>query len=121
MLRRILLVEDEALIRTAIAELLRNDGYHVGEATDGGQALQLLAEEKFDLVICDFVLPAPAIDGFHLIDKIQYHYPNTRILIVSGYLPAGALKVAVRERIEFLSKPFECEVLLSLVRRLLEP
>lgn len=112
---RVLVVDDEAIVRTWIARLLRKDGHSVEEAADGAEALGVALADSigFDLVITDIRMPV--IDGWDLGRRIKERFPDLPILYISGYDvqqpgPYGGT---------FLRKPFEPEDLLRQVAQLL--
>jgi CheY-like chemotaxis protein len=74
----ILLVEDEAITRYAFAQILRFEGHDVIEAADGVEALRLLDEHDFDIMITDLVMPR--LDGFTLVAETRLKWPNVRIV-----------------------------------------
>ena len=81
---KILLVEDESLIRMDMAWTLEKEGFEVWEAGDGGQTLAILEDVgTFDLVVTDVDMPGP-VNGLTLAFRICDHLPNCRILILSG-------------------------------------
>ena len=66
---KILVVDDEEYIRDVIVEYLNNEGYLTFQAEDGLAALELLENDKFDLMILDVMMPD--MDGFTLLEKIR--------------------------------------------------
>src|SRR5687768_1851964 len=95
MAANILLVEDDAVIRTSICAELQKAGYEVTEAQDGDRAVELLLyERRFDLVVTDFVLPK--LHGFHLVELIHSQLPKIPIIIISGYLSEIAASVVLK-------------------------
>jgi CheY-like chemotaxis protein len=80
----LLLIEDEAITRTAMAESLRNSGEVVLEPANGEEALALLQDNPVKLVVMDFVLPG--VDGLKLMDLIHQRRPKLPIILISGYL-----------------------------------
>jgi DNA-binding NtrC family response regulator len=115
---RILIVEDEIVIRKNLCAFLRKEGYEVTEARDGAHAVELLSTEPFDLLITDFVMPN--LNGPELVEHVSSVFPNTPVILVSGYLPSKAAKENFAGRVEFLGKPIALEDLLSVVERLLK-
>jgi len=113
----ILLVEDDVITRVAVADCLRRNGHHVVEASDGSEALNLLHQHRFRLVITDLVVPK--ISGMQLIPQILKKWPETPIVITSGYVSEKVSKKLWAA--EFLEKPIRTEVLLSTVNRLIRP
>jgi CheY-like chemotaxis protein len=112
----ILLVEDEAISRYAFAQILRSVGHEVREAANGDEALTLLDKHPFDVVITDLVMPG--LDGFALVARIRQKWPNTPIVLMSGYTAAYAAE-ALDGSTEFISKPIDPPVLVATVQRLL--
>lgn len=117
----ILLVEDDAVTREAMAGALRSSGKEILEATNGEKALRLLANHPaVKLVVMEFVLPG--IDGFKLMDLIHQRRPKLPIVLVSGYLSqwAGNAIVASSTRgAKFFAKPFRPSALVKTVQELL--
>jgi two-component system, NarL family, invasion response regulator UvrY len=83
--RRILLVDDHSLVRHALKKLLSEQfpGVALSEAADALEAKKALGENPFDVVILDVELPGQG--GIHLLEFIRCSYPETRVLVVSGY------------------------------------
>ena len=80
--RRILIVDDESSIRESLAEFLRDFGMLVDTATNAEEALDLLAEKPFDLLVADLRLPG--MTGDVMIPKAKQLQPNLRFLIHTG-------------------------------------
>ena len=97
----VLLVDDEQLVRIGTAEMIRDLGHQVTEASGGFEALALLADgETFDVVVTDYKMPG--MDGAELARKVRKLRPETAILMITGYTGSGA---AV-PNLPRLSKPF---------------
>jgi two-component system cell cycle sensor histidine kinase/response regulator CckA len=111
----ILVVDDEATVRSLTARMLEEHGYSVIEAEDGLEAWTLLESmaERIDLVVSDVVMPR--LDGLELARCMEIMPSPRPILLMSGY-GLGALDF---ER-PLLVKPFRAHELLAAVRRLLE-
>jgi two-component system, OmpR family, response regulator len=114
----VLVVEDEPLGRNIISRILRGDGYEVIEAADGAEAKELLEDRSFDLIISDVVMPN--LDGLKLLDHIR-RVSRTPVILMSGYLFNESGKNSLLDKAEFLQKPFDFSVLLSMARRLIAP
>src|SRR5882762_11130372 len=103
--KHLLLVDDEAPLRQAIAEQLADRGYHVEQAESGEEALAKLADFAFDIVVTDLRLPG--IDGSAVVDAALERYPEIVAIVVTGF---GTVKDAVeaikRGAADFVSKPF---------------
>jgi DNA-binding NtrC family response regulator len=117
--KHLLLVEDEAPLRDALAERLGEHGFEVEEAESGEQAIEKLAEFAFDIVITDLRLPG--LDGTRVLEAALLRYPDIVGIIVTGY---GTVKDAVeaikRGATDFVTKPFQFDELLHALNSALE-
>lgn len=116
---KILLVEDESIIRMNLADVLRNGGYEVEEARDGTQAVKLFESRNFDLVVTDLVMPE--LNGFKLIARVRSISPSIPVILITGYLARQAGLAILQGSSEFLAKPIQPEALLTSVKSLLAP
>jgi two-component system response regulator MprA len=114
---KILIVEDDTITRRNLSVLLSDEGYDVDQAGDGVQALEIIAEQPFDLVLSDIVMPR--MDGLKLLQERQFVAPQMPVMIMTSYVsdtlssvPAGAA--------EFIRKPFVLDDLLFKVQRALD-
>jgi len=117
----ILIVEDEANVRTVLADVLRPLARAVLEAENGEKALALLEAHPVRLVVIDFVLPD--VDGLSLINRLREERPQIPIILISGYLsqPAGDDMLAkTGARLKYLAKPFRPAELTATVQNLLD-
>jgi two-component system response regulator AtoC len=109
--KHLLLVEDEAPLRQAVAEQLTDRGYHVRQADSGESAVAQLADFAFDVIITDLRLPG--MDGTALIQSAVARYPDIIAIVVTGY---GTTKHAVDAiksgAADFVSKPFQIDELM---------
>src|SRR3954466_9670154 len=109
--KHLLLVEDEAALRQAVAEQLTDRGYLVRQADSGEAAVAQLAEFAFDVIITDLRLPG--MDGTALIQSAVARYPEIVAIVVTGY---GTTKHAVDAiksgASDFVSKPFQIDELM---------
>src|ERR1700730_6426389 len=117
--KHLLLVEDESLLRQAIAEQLADRGYHVEQADSGEAAIAKLADFAFDIIVTDLRLPG--IDGSAVVEAAVERYPHIVAIVVTGY---GTVKDAVeaikRGASDFVSKPFQIDELLHVLDSALE-
>jgi DNA-binding NtrC family response regulator len=118
-LKHLLLVEDEAPLREAIAEQLADRGYQVEQAESGEAALAHLADFAFDIIVTDLRLPG--IDGSAVIEAAVARYPDIIAIVVTGF---GTVKDAVeaikRGAWDFVSKPFQIDELLHVLDSAIE-
>lgn len=115
----VLVVEDEVLIRMAIADYLRACGYHVLEANDAAEAKRVLdATAPIDVVFSDVQMPGAA-DGFALARWVRAHHPQVRVILTSG-LPGAADKAAdLCHDGPLVGKPYQPETVLRRIQDLL--
>jgi two-component system cell cycle sensor histidine kinase/response regulator CckA len=116
----ILVVEDEAPVRTAVRRMLERLGYRVREAANGAEALGLLesASERIDLVLTDVVMPE--LHGRDLADYVRAQDPTRHVLYMSGYTDDEIVHAdLVHSGAKLLQKPFTAEQLGSAVREAL--
>ena len=117
----ILIVDDEADIRAAIAGILGDEGYQTRVAHDSDTALAALAERRPSLVVLDVWLQGSRLDGIELLDEIKARDPTLPVVVISGH---GNIETAVaaikRGAYDFIEKPFQSEQLLLVVRRATE-
>ncbi len=129
---KILIVDDEEDVRTALQQVLERAGYEVSVASTGNEGLDVMQREGADLVITDVIMPG--IDGITTARKIREKYRDTRIVVISGggkaapdpyepdaistrsYLASASSAGADRT----LTKPFDRNDILRVVEELLE-
>ncbi len=118
---RILIVDDEELVRAAFVLLLERDGHEVREASNGVEALARIRKQLPDLVVTDLVMPEK--DGFETIRDIRNISPSLKIIAISGGAPIGSrdtLQFATNMGVdETFAKPIDRAKFLSSVSRLL--
>jgi PAS domain S-box-containing protein len=117
---RILLVEDDDLLRASLERRLRNWGYAVAAARDPIEAIELVhaEEQPFNLMLTDLVMPQ--MDGRTLAARIQPASPDTKILFMSGYTQHGSVKtLEVVGHEHFIAKPFTGDQLARALRHAL--
>ena len=111
----ILMLEDDIIVRHVMTRTLRRLGYDVIEAVRSDEARQRMSERPVDLVVTDIVLPDES--GRDFARWTRRHYPQTRIILISGYLSSGE---GERNEHIFLSKPFDPEQFARAVRETLD-
>jgi two-component system NtrC family sensor kinase len=117
----ILVVDDEPGIRRALAHLLRREGHTVDTAMDGRQALQMLQEQRYDLVLCD--LRMPELDGPGLYREIaasQPHYLQRFVFLTGDTLSAESETFLNQSGAPRLVKPFSADQGRQVVRQALQ-
>ncbi|MDX2219359.1 MAG: response regulator [Burkholderiales bacterium] len=114
--RTLLLVDDEDNILTALRRLLRRDGYRILTANGGQAALDLLANEKVDVIVSDQRMPN--MTGVDFLRRVKELYPETVRIVLSGYTELQSITDAINEGAiyKFLTKPWEDEPLRHHIR-----
>jgi two-component system response regulator AtoC len=114
----VLVVDDEALIRWSLAEMLGERGYTVTEAGDGRMAVAAIenAEEPFDVVLLDYRLPDSA--DLRLLEKVRHLAPTSQVIMITAHnSPELAQGATALGAYRVISKPFEVESLAALVKQ----
>ena len=114
--KRILLVEDDPSARESTKLLLRIDRHDVTEAADGPQALALVAQQPFDLVVLDFFMPG--MHGDEVALRIKRIAPSLPVLMITAYLEK--LRASDKPVNAVLGKPFAVDDLRGKITKLLE-
>ena len=116
---RILIVDDEANARTALAELLRDEGFQVETAADGFKALPKLEDFAPDLLLTD--LKMPGLDGLELMRRAREADPEIASVVMTAYGAIDTAVAAMRQgAADYLTKPINVDELLIVMDRVLE-
>jgi DNA-binding NtrC family response regulator len=115
---RILVVDDEPLIRETLAEYLGNEGFTVEVCGAGKEAVELAGARHFEIALCDVQLPD--IDGIELLERLLKVSPETFVLLITAYgTVENAVQAFQRGAHDYLMKPILLDEVLSKIRRLL--
>jgi PAS domain S-box-containing protein len=118
----VLLVEDNAAVRSLASAVLRRGGYRVIEAVDGQEALKRWSEQEGNvaLLVTDMIMPE-GMTGLELSERLCRQKPDLKVVIMSGYSPEAALgELPRRPGLAYLSKPFEIATFSRTVRECLD-
>jgi two-component system cell cycle sensor histidine kinase/response regulator CckA len=117
--RRVLLVEDEDMVRKVLTRMLSSRGYDVKTASSVSEAEALFAApgNDFELLITDVMIPQGS--GHALAQALVARKPSLRVLFVSGYSGGGPIQGIDAERVRFLTKPFGSAELTQMIQDLL--
>jgi two-component system response regulator YesN len=121
LLLKVLLVDDEPLIRRGLAALFdwESEGFYIaGEASNGKNAIQLLKEREFDVIICDIKMPE--MDGIEFITYMKEHnLSKARFIFLSGFYDFQYAKTAIKcNCCDYILKPIQKEELLNVLRKI---
>jgi DNA-binding NtrC family response regulator len=118
---RILIVDDDANVRSMLREILGDAEFEVAEAADGAKGLRTLRQQRADVVLCDLFMPVA--DGFEMIREMQREFPDVKIVAMSGGGFGGKVDMLPMAKhfgvAEILYKPFDAADVLATIRRVL--
>ncbi len=116
---KILIVEDEKLIRWSLTERLRQDGYESRECENGASARAALREGHFDLAVLDYRLPD--IDGLTLLKEFREQFADMPVILVTAFSSVeGAVRAMKLGAFDYIHKPFDIDELMLVVEKALE-
>jgi len=115
---RIVVIDDEPLMRITIQDALVAEGYKVVNAETGKNGLTLLRENQADIVITDLKLPD--MDGIEILRKVKASGPETQVILITAYGSIDSAVTAMKEGAsDYLTKPFAMDELLLIIKRIL--
>ena len=111
---RILVVDDEEIVRLSCFRVLTGAGYPVDTAADGMEALRIIKNKAYELVILDIMMPQ--LDGFTVLQAIRGERPGTKFIIITG-LDQTSMSIRAAEMgvAAYIGKPFDPDELLAKV------
>jgi len=116
--QRILVVDDDPLIRGSLYEVLRGQDFDVEMAANGAEAMDHLKRREFQLVLTDWKMPQ--VDGLNLLGHIKSNYPDVTVILMTGFGSVNSAVEAMREgAFDYLTKPIQPEELEATIRRAL--
>ena len=115
----ILVVDDEPIIRSTLAEFLQQEGFVVQVAGSGEAALALAAKHRFDVILCDVHLPG--LDGIEVLERVARLSPETFVLLITAYATVESAVEAFQKGVhDYLMKPILLHEVERKIRRLLQ-
>ena len=115
---RILVVDDEADVRLLLSRILKDAGYQVETAHEGGEALAKIAERRPDLVLLDLMMPG--VDGWGVLAELRKQPSPPPVVLVTASADPGTFGRSVREGVAgYVAKPFRFRELLGSCARVL--
>ena len=116
---RILVVDDELIVRDSLKEWLTEVGFSVDMAASGTEALDLLAQESYQLMLLDIKMPG--MDGVEVLQKARQESPDLGVVMMTAYATVETAVEAMKiGALDYLVKPFHVEALIPMVERLYE-
>ncbi|MRR14098.1 response regulator [archaeon] len=116
--KKILIVDDSDELTQVIADFLGMFGFRVLTARDGVDALKCLEKESMDIVVSDIHMPK--MDGYTLMTEIKNRYPETPIILITGFSISEAKKIAFEKGADaFVAKPFHLKDLKGVIDKVI--
>lgn len=116
---RILVVDDEKIALKNLEHILRKEGYDVVGTESGLNALKLLTERPFDVVLTD--LRMEKVDGLQILKKCRELYPDTEVIMITGYATLESAVDAMKAgAFHYIAKPFKLDVVRNVVKEAIE-
>jgi NADH:ubiquinone oxidoreductase subunit E len=115
----ILVVDDEMIVRASCERILGPEGYGVNTAASAKEALGLLDNNTYDLIITDIMMPE--MNGLEFMKQVRVKNPDINIVVVTGYPSQESIKESLNHRIvDYLPKPFSPALLLEVANKAVE-
>jgi len=115
-MKKILVIDDESIIRRSCERILAPDGFDVKSVPSGRDGIALLEQEAFDLILLD--LKMPDMDGIDVLKEIMRVRPGAKVIIVSGYsTPETAAEAIELGASAYINKPFTPGILIDAVNK----
>ncbi len=116
---RILIIDDEKVIREGVGRALSKRGYEIVKAEDGNRGLELLKEQDFHIVLTDLMMPG--IDGFAVMEWIQENQPHVEVIVITGFATVSKAVSAMKQgAFDFVGKPFTPDYIRVVIDRAID-
>jgi len=116
---KILVIDDEKNIRTTLQEILQYESYEVDLASGGQEGLDMFAQKKYDIVLCDIKMPE--MDGLEVLEKIFEKDKDTQVIMISGHGNVENAVHAIKHgAYDFIQKPLDLNRLLITIRNAMD-
>jgi PAS domain S-box-containing protein len=116
---KILVVDDEQVIREGCHEILTQEGYDVILAKRGDQGLKKIEKEHFDIILLDLMMPG--LSGFEILSNVKAIHPDTSIIVITGYATIeNSIEAMKNGAFDFIPKPFSPDQLRVVVSKAIE-
>ncbi|MGB9711302.1 MAG: sigma-54-dependent transcriptional regulator [Thermodesulfovibrio sp.] len=112
---KILVVDDEKITLKNLEHVLKKEGYEVTATQSGVEALKLIEKQPFDIILTDIKMEK--VDGFEILRKCKTLYPDTEVIMITGYATVENAVEAMKEgAFYYISKPFKLEIIRKIVK-----
>lgn len=116
---KILVVDDEKVIREGCYEVLTQEGYEVILAERGNHGLKMIEKEHFDIILLDLMMPG--LSGFDVLSHVKALHPDTSVIVITGYATVeNSIEAMKKGAFDFIPKPFSPDQLRVVVSKAIE-
>ncbi len=116
---RILIVDDEQIVRESLANWLKEESYQVEAAENGPAALEKIRQSPFQVVLLD--LKMPGMDGIQVLTELKKDFPDIEVIIMTAYGSVNTAVEAIKAgAYDYIVKPFDPEEVALLIKKILE-
>jgi len=116
---RVLIIDDEQVIREGCERSLKDQGYQIAKAENGTDGIELMKQASFDIVLLDLMMPG--IDGFEVLAWVKQHRPETQVIVITGFATVSKAVFAMKQgAFDFVGKPFTPDYIRIVTARALE-
>jgi len=116
---KVLVIDDEKVIREGCHEVLTQEGYKVVRAERGGQGLKMIEKEHFDIILLDLMMPG--LSGFDVLSHVKTLHPDTSVIVITGYATIeNSIEAMKNGAFDFIPKPFSPDQLRVVVSKAIE-
>ena len=114
--KKILICDDQELIREVLSGYLKDHGFNVSLASSGGECLEQLSQHQFDAIILDVKMPD--IDGVSVVNKVKEKIGRAQVILISGQVSEDVLKTLGSSYYSFFKKPFSLSSILERLKKI---
>lgn len=115
---KILVLDDEEIVRVSCKKCLTPEGYDVDVAANGVEGLAMIENNRYDVILTD--LKMPDMDGMEFLAKVKERHPDTKVIMITGYSTVEhAVKAMRMGAYNYIEKPFTPDALIDAVKEAL--
>lgn len=118
-MKKVLVVDDDAELRSTLSEILKGAGYHIDEAPSGKEAIEKITAKDFDIALLDLMMPK--MSGIDVLKAIKKIKPKIKVIMITAFATVeNAVDAIKKGASDYISKPFRIDDLLTTIRRVIE-
>lgn len=118
-MKKVLVVDDDAELRSTLSEILKGAGYHIDEAPSGKEAIEKITAKDFDIALLDLMMPK--MSGIDVLKAIKKIKPKIKVIMITAFATVeNAVDAIKKGASDYISKPFRIDDLLTIIRRVIE-